>query len=57
MQVTDEGVEFLAAVATRLQVVRLFGTGASHAVRCKFARPPAQTVLLEKDAWWLNGRR
>lgn len=56
MQVTNEGVECLASAAKQLQVVRLFGTSASRGVRCKFARPPVQTVLLEKDAWWLNAR-
>lgn len=50
-------MEYLALQAKKLQVVRLFGTGASRAIRCMFAQPPAQTVVLEKDAWWLNGRR
>ena len=54
-QVTNNGVAYLGAAAKRLQTLRLFGTGASAAVvRDRFAAPPAQTVTLVKDAWWLQ---
>ena len=54
-QVTNNGIAYLAVAAKQLQTLRLFGTGASAAVvRDRFAAPPAQTVTLDKDAWWLQ---
>ena len=54
-QVTNNGVVHLAIAAKRLRTLRLFGTGASAGmVRDRFARPPAQTVTVDKDAWWLQ---
>ena len=52
---TNNGIAHLAVAAKCLRTLRLFGTGASAGmVKDRFARPPAQTVTLVKDAWWLQ---
>ena len=54
-QVTNKGIVHLAIAARRLRTLRLFGTSASAGlVRDRFARPPAQTVTVDKHAWWLQ---
>jgi len=53
--VTNNGIVHLAIAAKRLRTLRLFGTSASAGmVKDRFARPPAQTVTVDKDAWWLQ---
>ena len=54
-QVTNNGIVHLAVAAKRLRTLRLFGTGASAGmVNDRFAKPPAQTVTVDKHAWWLQ---